>query len=170
MRMNIKELSMFPYRRLCGVIAILLLILLLAACGGSNTPQAKKPTPTPTPTPGQGAQLLTTMGQKITTAKTLHGVFDVKIIGSALNGTLDSEIWNVSPNKNRTVVLQSTFSQFPAGSITVTNGKQTWQYDPVKKVVYTGAVTSTTDSGSGTGGSQFILNLVQAVFTRSDAT
>src|SRR6266566_5196483 len=168
--MNIKELSMFPYRRLCGVIAILLLMLLFAACGGSNTPQAKKPTPTPTP--GQGTRLLTTMGQKITTAKTLHGVFDVKITGSALNGTMDSEIWNVSPNKNRTAVLQSTFSQFSAGSITVTNGKQIWQYDPVKKVVYTGAVTSTTDSGSGTGGgqSQFILNLVQAVFTRSDAT
>src|SRR5947199_9771905 len=168
MRMNIKELSMFPYRRLCGVIAILLLMLLLAACGGSNTPQAKKPTPTPTPTPGQGAQLLTTMARKITTAKTLHGVFNVKITGLVLNGSLDSEMWNVSPNKNRSVVLQSTLAQFPAGSISVNNGKQIWQYDPVKKVVYSGAVTSTTGSGTGGGQSQFILNLVQAGFTRSD--
>ena len=166
-------------RRISGVFIILLLmllLLLLAACGGSNTPQAKKPTPTPTPTPGLGVQLLTAMAQKINTAKTLHGIFDVKISGQALNGTVNSEIWNASPNKNRTIVLQSTVSQFPTGSVTVTNGKQVWQYDPAKKVVYTGSVTPTsatptTGSRSGAGGQgQFILNIVQAVFTRSDAT
>jgi len=89
---------------------------------------------------------------------------------------VNSEIWNVSPNKNRTLVRQSTISQFATGSVTVTNGKQIWQYDPEKKVVYTGKVTPgtgtpTTGSNGGTGGqSQFILNLVQSVFTRSDAT
>ncbi|HET7639610.1 MAG TPA: hypothetical protein VFK47_12850, partial [Ktedonobacteraceae bacterium] len=133
---------MSRYRRISGVITILFIVLLLAACGGATSttaPQVKKPTPIPSPTPGQGAQLLATMAQKINTATTLHGIFDVKITGQSLNGSVNSEIWNAAPNKNRTVVLQSTLTQFPAGSVTVTNGKQTWQYDPAKKVVYTGA-------------------------------
>src|SRR5205823_14951594 len=96
MQMNIKGPPMSLSRRISGVLVILLLMLLLAACGGSNTPQAKKPTPTPTPTPGQGVQLLTAMAQKINTAKTLHGIFNIKISGQELNGTVNSEIWNAS--------------------------------------------------------------------------
>jgi outer membrane lipoprotein-sorting protein len=110
------------------------------------------------------------MAQKINTATTLHGIFDVKITGKSLNGSVNSEIWNAAPNKNRTVVLQSTLTQFPEGSVTVTNGKQTWQYDPAKKVVYTGAATPSNGSPSSGGQSQFILNIVQTVFTHSDAT
>lgn len=164
---------MSRYRRISGVITILFIVLLLAACGGATSttaPQVKKPTPIPSPTPGQGAQLLATMAQKINTATTLHGIFDVKITGQSLNGSVNSEIWNAAPNKNRTVVLQSTLTQFPAGSVTVTNGKQTWQYDPAKKVVYTGAVPPSNGSPSRGGQSQFILNIVQTVFTHSDAT
>jgi outer membrane lipoprotein-sorting protein len=160
-------------RRIGGAITILLVVLLLAACCGATnttTPQVKKPTPTPSPTPGQGAQVLATMAQKINSATTLHGIFDVKITGQALNGSVNSEIWNATPNKNRTVVLQSTVTQFPVGSVTVTNGKQTWQYDPAKKVVYTGAVTPSNGSPSSGGQSQFILNIVQTVFTHSNAT
>ncbi len=172
------------YRRICGVFAMLLVLVLLAACGGSNTPQAQtKPTPVPpTPTPGPGQQLLTSMAQKINTAKTLHGIFNVKITGTAFNGIVDSEIWDATPGKNRTVVLQSTISQFSTGSVTVTDGKVLWQYDPAKKVVYKGAETAT--GGTGTpvaggrdksgpyagGGQQFILTIVQSVFTHSDAT
>ncbi|GAC1382121.1 MAG: hypothetical protein NVSMB33_09260 [Ktedonobacteraceae bacterium] len=168
---------MSRYRKIGGAIAIILTMLVCVACGGSNTPQAQRPTPTPSPTPGQGTQLLTAMAQKINTATTLHGLFNITISGQALNGTVSSEIWNASPNKNRTVVRQSTISQFATGSVTVTNGKQLWQYDPAKKVVYTGALAATTgtptagsNSGIGGGQSQFILNLVQSVFTRSDAT
>lgn len=168
---------MSRYRKIGGAIAIILTMLVCVACGGSNTPQAQKPTPTPSPTPGQGTQLLTAMAQKINTATTLHGLFNITISGQALNGSVSSEIWNASPNKNRTVVRQSTISQFATGSVTVTNGKQLWQYDPAKKVVYTGALTATTstptvgsNSGIGGGQSQFILNLIQSVFTHSDAT
>ncbi|MFL5629172.1 MAG: LolA family protein, partial [Ktedonobacteraceae bacterium] len=164
---------MFRYRRIGGTVTLLLIVLLIAACGGATSPaQVQKPTPTPSPTPGQGTQLLANMAQKINTATTLHGVFDVKITGQSLNGSVNSEIWNATPNKNRTVVLQSTLTQFPTGSVSVTNGKQTWQYDPAKKVVYTGTVTpsSGADSTSTGGQSQFILNIVQTVFTHSDAT
>src|ERR1700730_19154566 len=162
---------MSRYRRIGGAITILLIVLLLAAFGCTNTTttQVKKPTPIPSPTPGRGAQLLATMARKINTATTLHGIFDVKITGQSLNGSVNSEIWNVAPNKNRTVVLQSTLTRFPAGSVTVTNGKQTWQYDPAKKVVYTGAVTPSNGSLSSGGQSQAILNIVQTVFTHSDA-
>src|SRR6266702_3742529 len=168
---------MSRYRKTAGVITIIFTVLVCAvmvACGGSP-PAASKPTPTPTP--GPGTQLLRTTAQKLNTASSLHGLFNVTISGQTLNGMLNSEIWNVSPNKNRTLVRQSTISQFTNGSVTVTDGKQIWQYDPEKKVVYTGKVTPETgtptpgsNSGIGGGQSQFILNLVQSVFTRSDAT
>ena len=156
----------------------LLLFLLLAACSGSATPQAptRKPLLTPSPTPAQGQQLLTTLAQKIKSAETLHTILDVSIAGQTFNGTIDTEVWNAVPAKNRTVVLQSSLPPFPAGSISVTNGKQLWQYDPAKKVVYTGPVptagTPTTGSNFNAGGrqNQFILSLVQAVLTRSKAT
>ena len=160
-----------------SLIPLFLLLLVLAACGGSSTQQTKKPTPTPTPspTPGPGQQLLAKVGKNLSTAKTLHAVLDTRIDGETFNGVINTEVWNASPNKNRTVVLQSDISQFPTGSITVTDGKQVWQYDPVKKVVYTGPVTTTSGTpmpgGFGSGGqNQFILNLVQSVFTNSKAT
>ncbi len=168
------------YRRTCGVAATLLLLLLLAACGGSATPQAQKPTATPvlSPTAGPGQHLLDSMAQKLQSAQTLHGIFNVMITGTTFNGTVNSEVWNQSPNENRTVILQSTLTQFPQGEVTVSNGKQVWQYEPAKKVVYTGlATTTSTPTATGTattatngGQSQFILNLVQRVFTHSDAT
>ncbi len=163
------------YRQFCGFTALFLIIIILAACGGSGAQQATaKPTPTlpPTPTPGAGQQLLATIARKFNTASTLHGVFDVNISGPVFNGTVNSEIWNASPNKNRTVVLQSTVAQFPTGSVTVSDGKEIWQYDPAKKVVYKGSVTDTTGAATPTtGGGQaaLIYNIVRAVFTRSDA-
>jgi outer membrane lipoprotein-sorting protein len=152
----------------------ILFIFLLAACGGSGTAQVQtKSTPSPTPLPVQGKQLLAQVAQKLNSAKTLHGLFNVTIEGSAFSGTFNTEIWNVAPDKYRTVVLSSSAAQFPAGSIIVTDGKQVWQYDPVKKVVYTGPVPSNTTAGSSLGAGsqgQFILNLVQTIFTHSDAT
>src|SRR5205823_6427644 len=131
----IKEPLMSRYRRISGGVIILLVIIMLTACGGSSTPQAHKPTPTPSPTPGKGVQILTATARKINTATTLHGVFNLIITGQTFNGTVNSEIWNAAPNKNRTVVLQSSVSQFPTGEVNVTDGKHIWQYDPVKKVV-----------------------------------
>ena len=149
-----------------------LLMLLLAACGSSSA----TPTPvqsTPTPAPAQGQELLTKAGQNLRTAKTLHAIFDITIVGTAVNGTVSTEVWNVSPDKSRTVVLQSTIKQFSTGSITVSNGKQVWQYDHAKKVVYTGQVsnnTGTPTAGTGRDQTQFIMNIVQSVFTHSNAT
>lgn len=110
-----------------------LFMLLLAACGNSSTTQTSLQS-TPTPAPAQGQELLTKVGQNLKTAKTLHAIFDIHTAGSAANGTVRTEVWNVSPDKSRTVVLQSTLSQYSTGSITVTNGKQIWQYDPAKKL------------------------------------
>src|SRR5436190_15417300 len=120
-----------------------LFMLLLAACGSSSATQTSLP-PTPTPAPAQGQELLIKAGQNLKTAKTLHAIFDINTAGSAANGTVSTEVWNVSPDKSRTVVLQSTLRQFSTGSITVNNGKQVWQYDPVKKVVYTRPVSNNT--------------------------
>src|SRR6266853_1926511 len=125
-----------------------LLMLLLAACGSSSATQTPVQS-TPTPAPAQGQELLTKAGQNLRTAKTLHAIFDITIVGTAVNGAVSTEVWNVSPDKSRTVVLQSTIKQFSTGSITVSNGKQVWQYDHAKKVVYTGQVSNSTGSGSG---------------------
>jgi len=142
-----------------------LLILLLAGCGGSNTSQAPAKS---TPTPVQGQQLLTRAAQNLKSAKTLHAIFDITTVGPAVNGTFQTEVWNVSQGKSRTVVLQSTLSQFPAGSITVSDGKQIWHYDPAKKVVYTGPVSENTATSQDEN--EFIMNIVQSVFTHSNAT
>ena len=146
-----------------------------------TTGPASYPYSPPSPTPGTGQRLLDSMAQKLQSAQTLHGLFNVKITGTAFNGTVNSEVWNQSPNENRTAILQSTLTQFPTGEFTVSNGKQVWQYEPTKKVVYTGSATTTSTTSTPTtagtpstdangGQSQFILNLVQRVFTHSDAT
>ena len=149
-----------------------LFMLLLAACGSSSATQTSLQS-TPTPASAQGQEILTKAGQNLKTAKTLHAIFDINTAGSAANGTVSTEVWNVSPDKSRTVVLQSTLRQFSTGSITVNNGKQVWQYDPAKKVVYTGQVSNTTGTpvaGAGRDQTQFIMNIVQSVFTHSNAT
>lgn len=158
------------HRRNIALVSSLLLLslALLAACG--NTAPQTQAKPTPSPTPGQGAQLLTAMARLLSTAQTLHGVFDLTISGRALNGSATTEIWNMAPNKNRTVVLQSTVAQIVKGAITVTDGKQLWQYDPVQNVVYNGPISSTNGTLAGGSQSQFVLNLVQTIFTHSDGT
>jgi outer membrane lipoprotein-sorting protein len=149
-----------------------LFMLLLAACGSSSATQTALPS-TPTPAPAEGQELLTKAGQNLKSAKTLHAIFDIKTAGSVANGTVRTEFWKESPDKSRTVVLQSTLRQFSAGSITVNNGEKIWQYDPAKKVVYTGQVSSTTSTPAGSASrdqTQFIMNIVQTVFNYSNAT
>jgi outer membrane lipoprotein-sorting protein len=147
-------------------------MLLLAACGSSSATQTTLQS-TPTPASAQGQELLAKVGKNLKTAKTLHAIFDIYTTGSVANGTVNTEVWNVSPDKSRTVVLQSTLRQYSTGSIMVNNGKQIWQYDPSKKVVYTGQVSNTTGppvAGAGREQNQFIMKIVQAVFTQSNAT
>ena len=144
----------------------LLFMLLLAACGNSSATQTTQSTPTPSPE--QGQQLLNKAGQQLKTAKTLHAIFDIQTAGSAANGTVRTEVWNVSPDKSRTVVLQSSLSQFSTGTITINNGKQVWQYVPAKKIVYAGQDGATT--GTGRNQPQSLMNIVQSVFTHSNAT
>src|SRR2546423_4182070 len=131
-----------PYVHRHRIIAIpfifLVATMLLAACGGTGTQQAQKQAATPTPTPGQGQQLLNKAAQNLNTAKTLHGIFDLAISGQIFNGTVKTEVWNASPAKNRTVVLQSTVTRFPTGSITVFNGNPLWRNDPGQKDGVTG--------------------------------
>ena len=149
-----------------------LFMILLAACGSSSATQASLQS-TPTSFPIQGQELLTKVGQQLKSAKTLHAIFDIHTTGSVANGNVRTEVWNVSPNKSRTVVLQSTLRQFSTGSITVSNGKQVWQYDPIKNVVYTGQVSNNTGTpvaGTGRDQTQFIMNIVQSIFTQSKAT
>lgn len=159
--------------------ALLLLMLTLAACNGSastsSPPVTPIPTSTPSPTSDRGAQLLAQAGQTLNGARTLHAIIAFTIAGPAINGAIKSEIWNLAPDKNRTVVLQSTIGQFGSGTITVSNGKQIWQYNPQQKVAYNGQIsataTSTPTTGEGaTDQSQMIFTLVRSVFTHSNAT
>jgi outer membrane lipoprotein-sorting protein len=108
-------------------------------------------------------------------AHTLHAIIAFTIAGPAINGAIKSEIWNLAPDKNRTVVLQSTIGQFGSGTITVSNGKQIWQYNPQQKVAYNEQISATATSTPSTGESatdqsQMIFTLVRSVFTHSNAT
>jgi len=163
---------MSRYSWLAMLPITLLLMLLLTACGGSSTTQTRVQS-TPSPTAVQGQELLTRVAQNLKAAKTLHAIFDITTVGPAMNGTVSTEVWNASPDKSRTLVLQSTLRQFPTRSVTISNGKQIWRYDPAKKVVYSGQVSNnagTPTTGAGQDQNQFIINIVQSVFTHSNAT
>ena len=151
-------------------LLLVLLTLLLAACGGGTT-SSPQHTPTPSPTPERGPQLLAKAGLALNTAKTLHGLLNISVTGSGANGMVNTEVWNESPNKNRTVVLQSTLTQLPVGEITVSDGKQVWQYDPAKQVAYHASLSGTNaNTNAGQDTNQFLLGLVRSIFSGSDAT
>jgi outer membrane lipoprotein-sorting protein len=155
-----------------AILAFTFLLMLLAGCGGGGAKQTPT-TPTQSPISNQGQQLLTKAAQRLKSAKTVHAIIDITTAGPAVNGTMSSDVWNESPNKSRTVVLQSTLKQFPIGLVTVSNGKQVWQYDPAKKVVYSGQPSDNADSsssGTGQNGNRSIMSFMQSVFTNSNAT
>lgn len=169
-------MTLFRWRnRALALVALSLSLVFLAACAG-NTQNAQS-SPTPSPTIAQGQQLLTQTGNALTSARTLQGTLNLTVRGQSLNGTLNTSVWNATPSKNRTEVHQSTLSQSPAGSITVTDGKKLWQYNPAKNIVYSGPAPHNSSgsvfgfAGSGNNGQgQFLLNFVQSVFTGSDGT
>ena len=163
-----------PWTMLC---AFVLLWLTLAACNGSSSTTAPPVTPvprtSPTSTLDRGTQLLAQAGQKLNGARTLHAIVDISLVGPALNGTIKSEIWNLAPDKNRTVVLQSNIGQFGSGTLTVSDGKHIWQYNPQQKLVYTAQISASATPTAGEAASdqsQMIFSLVRSVFTHSNAT
>lgn len=164
------------YTKMALPCMLLLLLLALAACnnGSSNNAPPVTPVPTSTPAGERGAQLLAQAGQKLNGARTLHALVDINIVAPALNGTIQSEIWNLAPDKNRSVVMQSNIGQFGAGTLTVSDGKQIWQYNPRQKTAYhaqiSAASSATPTTGSAADQSQAIFDLVRSVFTHSNAT
>lgn len=169
-----------PIRKQVAILGTLVITLLLVSCGVS-TPSAKiRPMPTLSLRTGQGQQLLNSMAKKLNAARTLHGIFDLSISGQTVNGSIRAEVWKAAPDKSRTIVLQSSITQPTTGTVTVTDGKREWEYDPSQKIVYEGSViTSSTNtssdgqssmSGGGQDQSLFLLDLVQSVFTQSDGT
>jgi len=173
--------------RLCTLFfSTALAMVLLAACGEKTTQTTQTtqttptltPAPKPTPTPGQGQQLLTKTANVLNTAKTIHGFFHININTQALNGDINTELWKTSPDKNRVEVHQSTLPQVGVGSVSVTDGKQVWQYDAQKNVVYNGPLLANASgnqqqaglAGNGGGQSQSFLNLIQTIITRSNGT
>jgi outer membrane lipoprotein-sorting protein len=165
---------LYRERRIFAPLFVLALAL-LAGCAAPWQAQTK-PTPVarPTPTLVPGQQILQQTANMLNTANTLHGVFNLTISGQNFNGAMKSEVWNETPDKSRTVILQSSVTQITTGSLTVSDGKQIWQYDPAQKVVYHGAVQANTNTGgapgAGSGRGGFLLNLVQSISTHSDGT
>lgn len=159
--------------RIKGLLPLaLVLMLFLAACGGATTSSPAKPSPTPpTPTfpPDQGAKLLGQAGKAFDSANTLHAILKISINGSGFNGKVTTEVWNKSPDKSRSVVQQSTIAQVPVGEVTVSDGKQVWQYDPSHHVAYRGPVSGV-NSQNTQNTNQFVLSLVRSIFNGSNAT
>lgn len=166
-------MDLFYWRKRASVLLILSLsLLVLAACEGNT-----RSSPPPTPTLASGQQLLTKTSNMLNSAKTLKGVFSLTVQGQSQNGTVSTSVWNAAPAKSRTEVHRSTLSQLPSGTVTVSDGKKLWQYDPTKNVVYSGPVQATSSGGlfgfaggGNNGQGQFLLNFVQSVFTSSNGT
>ena len=154
---------------------MLMFCLVIVACGETAPQVQKKTAATPTPVLNQGQQLLQQSGQKLTGAKTAHGLFHLVVDGNNASGVVQSEVWNEAPAKSRSLVKQSTVSSIETGSVTVSDGQQMWQYLPGKHVVYHGPVQQGNAGGNNPlpGTSQqglSLVNLVRAIFTRSDGT
>ncbi len=169
-------MALFRWRNRTLILIVLSLTLLCLSACESGTQKAQS-APTPTPALTQGQQLLVKANSMLTSAKTVQGMLNLKVSGQSLNGVLNTTVWSSAPNKNRTEVHQSTLSQSPVGSVTVTDGKTLWQYNPAKHVVYSGPAQNNGSSslfglaGAGNSGqSQFLLNFIQGVFTGSDGT
>ena len=97
-----------------GFAMFLFLVPLLVLVGcGSPTPAVQSP----------GQKFLAKVAQNLTSAKTLHGIFNWSITEQTSNQLLKSEVWSETPFKNRVVVLQSTRANFTTGTIAVTDGK-----------------------------------------------
>lgn len=79
------------------LMALSLSLVFLASCAG-NTQNAQS-SPTPTPTLPQGQQLLTKTNSLLTSAKTLQGMLNLKVSGQSLNGTLNTSVWSIAPDK-----------------------------------------------------------------------
>ena len=154
---------------------LLLLLLALAACDSGSSTNTPPVTPVPTSSPviDNGTQLLTQAGQKLNGARTLHALVNINLSGPGTNGTVKSEIWNQAPDENRSVVLQSTIAQFAAGTLTVSDGKQIWQYNPQQKVAYHAQISASSSATPTTGEtadqSQAIFAIVRSVFAHSNA-
>jgi len=154
-----------------AMILFLVTLLVLAACGGP-TPKILTP----------GDKLLAKVAQNLTSAKTLHGIFNWSVAEPSSNQLIKSEVWSEAPFKNRVVILQSTQTNFTTGTIAVTDGKQEWLYKPIQKIVYTGSiptqsvtptaqqVTSLSGPGGYIGQGLSPLNQLLSVFTQSNAT
>jgi outer membrane lipoprotein-sorting protein len=164
---------------LLALLAVCCLLLLAACGGGSSTSKTNKqptPRPTATATTGPGAQLLAQTAQLLTSAQTLHGLFNATLSGQLVNGEVDSEVWRQGQDRSRTLVVHSTLNQFASGTLIVSDGKHIWQYNPAQKTVYYGSVSAangtTTPGSSGQTNNmqQLLLGAVQTVFTHSTAT
>lgn len=159
---------------LCVCVPLLLLFL-LAACNSGSSGTPVTPVPTTSPGANSGTQLLTQAGQKLNDAHTLHALVSITIVGPAANGTIRSELWSLTPNESRSLVQQSNISQLAAGTLTVSDGQQVWQYNPGQKVAYHATITSSGTATPTTGQvptdqGQVLFNLVRSVFTKSNAT
>lgn len=165
--------------KLLVLLAVCCLLLLTACGGGSSTSKTNKqptPRPTATATAGPGAQLLAQTAHLLTSAQTLHGLFNATLSGQLVNGEVDSEVWRQGQDKSRTLVVHSTLNQFASGTLIVSDGKHIWQYNPAQKTVYYGsasaasATTTSGSSGQANNMQQLLLGAVQTVFTHSTAT
>lgn len=168
-----------------SLLVLLLTLLVVAGCGSdsktqtSATPTKAPVTSTPTIASGPGQNILDSMAHTLDSAKTLHGIFNLTSSSQAFNGIVKTELWKAAPNKSRTEVQKSTLAQLSMGALSVSDGQQIWQYDPAKKVVYTGKVThdaNTPDTqargiaGSAGGQGQSLLNIIQSIFDHSSGT
>jgi Outer membrane lipoprotein-sorting protein len=144
---------------------LLLLAVILLGTGGHTVRAESQP-------------LLTAIAHELDNARTIHGSFTTSISSQFFNGTVNSELWKQSPQNSRNEIHQSTLTQEPTGTVTISNGKQLWYYNPQTNIVYTGPVsTSATpnnglNSVSGTGNDllQTLFALVQGIFEQGQGT
>lgn len=159
------------------VVLLVLLTLALSACQPTSTEAMIHTGTYPgirnlALTGSSGQQLLDRIAQRLNSAKALHGKFTLTLQGRAATGTIKLEQWSAQGGKSRNETLASTLPQVVAGSLTVSDGKKMWQYDPSQKVVYVGPAQQSSSilAVPGRGQVQLLLNTLLSVFGSSTGT
>jgi outer membrane lipoprotein-sorting protein len=76
-----------------------------------------------------------------------HAILEMSFEGQGRDEELVIEVWEKKPNKFRAEVLEASGSEVVAGSIIVSDGSQTWIYDPGQNEVLVGDVGPDEPSG-----------------------
>ncbi len=101
---------------------LLVLSLALAGCGNQITAE----------------EIVARMQETVENTQDAHAVISASVNVQGIEITAKAEVWEKSPNKVRAQVLEASEPDL-VGSIVVSDGQQSWSYEPARNIVRVGS-------------------------------